>query len=233
MKPYVVLDTETAPEASFNKNDMANTSLVYDFGYTITDGENVLCERSFVIAETFFNNELMDSAYYANKKPMYMAGLGTDWQVVSFIVAWQTFKADCAAYGVRDVYAYNARFDRDVLNHTIRHYSNGFVRFFFPYKMRVKDIWTMAGDTVCATKKYVKWCITNGYVNPTGNPKTSAEAVYRYLANDNEFVEAHTALNDAQIEAFILRKVRNRKQKANTKPNGSGWRKAANIAASL
>ena len=233
MKPFVVLDTETAPEANFDKNNMDKTSLVYDLGYVISDGKNILRKRSFVIAETFFNNELMQSAYYADKLPQYRAGLGTNWQVVSFFEAWTTFKADCKEFGVKDMYAYNARFDRNTLNHTIEHYSNGFVRWFFPYKMNVKDIWTMAGDTICNTKKYVKWCMSHGYVSPSGNPRTTAEAVYRYLMKDNDFVEAHTALDDAQIEEKILRKIRKRHQKASTKPNGSGWRNASKIAANL
>ena len=30
---------------------------------------------------------------------------------------------------------------------------------------------------------------------------------YRYLIKDNEFVESHTALSDAEIETFILAKA--------------------------
>ena len=230
MKPYVVLDTETAPQENFDARNMAKTSLVYDFGYVITDGETVFCERSFIIAETFYNDNLMQSAYYAEKIPMYRAGMGEVWEVASFLTAWRIFKEDCTKYGVKDMFAYNARFDRDVLNHTIEFYSNGFVKFFFPYKMRIKDIWTMAGGTICATKKYVKWCMTNGYISPSGNPKTSAEIVYRYVTKDAGFIEAHTALNDAKIENEILKKIRKRHQKTNTKPNGTGWRSAAAIA---
>lgn len=230
MKPYAVIDTETAPQANFDKRNMDKTSLVYDFGYVISDGEEIICARSFIISETFFNSEMMNSAYYADKLPQYRAGMNIEWEVVDFITAWRTFKADCEQFGVRDVFAYNAKFDRNVLNHTIEHYSNGFVKFFFPYKTRIKDIWSMAGDTVCATKKYVKWCVDNGYLSEAGNPRTSAEVVYRYLMKNDSFIEAHTALNDAFIEEEILRKVRKRHQKANSKPNGQGWRKASNIA---
>jgi hypothetical protein len=37
--------------------------------------------------------------------------------------------------------------------------------------------------------------------------KTSAEIAYRYLAKEINFIEAHTALNDAEIESFILLKA--------------------------
>ena len=37
--------------------------------------------------------------------------------------------------------------------------------------------------------------------------KTSAESTYRYLMNKYDFDEAHTALEDAEIESFILSKI--------------------------
>ena len=233
MKPYVVIDTETAPEPWFDKNHMDKTSLVYDLGYIITDGETVLRERSFVIAETFYNDAMMNSAYFADKLPQYRAGLGKDWEVISFLTAWETFKNDCKEFGVKDVFAYNARFDRNVLNHTIETYSKGFVKFFFPYKLRIKDVWTMAGKTVCATKKFVKYCVENGYMTNKGNPSTNAEIVYRYMTKDSEFIEAHTALQDSLIENDILKRIRKRHQKTETKPNGTGWRTASNIKKNL
>lgn len=233
MKPYIVIDTETAPAENFNPHDMANTSLVYDLGYIVTDGVRVFARRSFVVAETFDNDQLMNSAYYADKLPQYHEGMGDQWEKMPFLAIWAQFKEDCKTYGVRDVWAYNARFDRDTLNNTIETYSNGFVRFFFPYNVTIKDIWSAAGDTVCNTNKYVVWCIRNGYVKPnTGNPLTTAETVYRYLTN-SDFVEAHTALTDCEIENYILQRIRKRKQKYNVKPNGNGWRKASKRAQAL
>ena len=55
MANFVVLDTETAPTVN-HKDGKAHpeTSLVYDFGYTIRDNDNsVIRERSFVVTDTF------------------------------------------------------------------------------------------------------------------------------------------------------------------------------------
>lgn len=230
MANYVVLDTETAPTVDHKDNQAhPETSLVYDFGYTIRDCNDCeLVSRSFLIAETFTNVRMMNSAYYADKLPQYHAGMGgTDsstWRVVSFVEAWETFKADCKLHNVRTAWAYNARFDLIALNNTIRTYSNGFVRFFFPYKMKVRDVWDYASN-ITSTKAYVAWCIENGYFTASGNPQTGAEIVYRYVAKDSDFVEQHTAYSDACIENAIL--VAARRRHAKTRHTmGQGWRDA-------
>ena len=38
-------------------------------------------------------------------------------------------------------------------------------------------------------------------------PKYGAETVYRYLTQNPDFVEAHTALEDSKIESVILLEV--------------------------
>lgn len=230
MANYVVIDTETAPTVDHKDNQAhPETSLVYDFGYTIRDCNDCeLVSRSFVIAETFTNLRLMNSAYYADKLPLYHAGIGsTDsstWRMVSFAEAWETFKADCKLYKVKTAWAYNARFDLIALNNTIRTYSNGFVKFFFPYKMKVRDVWDYASN-ITGSKTYVSWCIEHGYFTASGNPQTGAEIVYRFITDDNNFIEDHTAYSDACIEDAIL--VAAKRKHAKTRHSmGQGWRDA-------
>ena len=61
----MILDVETA-----NSTDDA---LVYDIGYTIVDRKGkVYEEKSYVIYDIFvLEKELMQSAYYAEKIPLY------------------------------------------------------------------------------------------------------------------------------------------------------------------
>lgn len=205
-----------------------DAALVYDLGWIVTDGETVYERRSIIIADTFFQAAIMESAYYAEKLPQYHAGIGSDWSVMSLRMARELFAEDCETYDVRDVWAYNCSYDYAALNHSTFIYSNGFVSHFFPETVAVRDIWTAAGSTICATPKFVRWCIDNGYVSKKGNPSTTAETVYRYIV-DNDFIEAHTALADCEIECEILMRVKRRKQKFNHNVGG-GWRDAANIA---
>lgn len=231
MANCVIIDTETAPTVD-HKDGKAHpeTSRVYDLGYTIRDCNGCeLVGRSFIIAETFMDTRMMNSAYYANKLPQYHEGMGgtddSEWRVVSFMEAWQTFKADCKLYNVKTAWAYNARFDLTALNATIAAYSNGFVRFFFPYGMKIKDVWDYASN-ITSTKKYVAWCVEHGYFTVSGNPQTGAEIVYRYLTNDTNFIERHTAYSDACIEYAILETAK-RKHKKTRHSMGQGWRDAS------
>lgn len=230
----IVLDTETAPTMKHN-DDKAHpeTSRVYDAGWIIANRDgNILVERSFIVSETFFNAGWMNSAYYADKLPQYREGMGKEWVPASFIEVWRAFKQDVKEYDVKDVWAFNARFDETALNATIRAFSNGFQGFFIPFKCNVRDIWDFAGSTICKTKKYVKWCFDNGKMTASGNPATNAETVFAYLSQQLDFKERHTALNDCHIELAILLACFKRKQKAR-QSKGQGWRDAYKIAKAM
>ena len=228
MANFVVLDTETCPTVNYKDNNAhPETSLVYDFGYTIRDNDNnVLRERSFVIAETFYQTSIMNSAYYADKLPLYHEGIKrNEWDVISFLEAWRTFKADCKEFKVNTAWAYNCNFDTIALNNTLRTYSNGYAQWFFPYTMKVRDVWDYASN-ITSTKGYLKFCVENGLFTATGNPSTSAENVYRYISRATSFVEDHTALSDARIESAILFAAKAKKKKTRHS-KGQGWRDAA------
>lgn len=229
MANYIVLDTETAPIV---KRDFVSPtdSAVYDFGFIVCNSKGEALEkRSYVIAETFNDSALMNSAYYANKLPQYRAGIGFDsdseWQMVDCLTAYREFRNVCKKYGVKTVWAYNVNFDVKALNATVSRLSNGFVNFFMPYGVRVRDIWDYA-TCITTSKGFLKFCDCNGYVSPKGNPKTSAEVVYRYLKGDTDFIERHTALSDCEIENAILSKCK-KMHKKTRHTCGQGWVEAA------
>lgn len=229
MANYVVLDTETAPIV---KRDYVSPSdsAVYDFGFMVCDKDgNVLESHSYVIAETFNNSSLMNSAYYVNKLPQYRAGVGfnsdSEWQMVDCLTAYREFRNACKKHNVKTVWAYNVNFDVQALNATVSRLSNGFVNFFMPYGVRVRDIWDYA-TCITTSKGFLKFCHRNGYVSPKGNPKTSAEIVYRYLKSDIDFTERHTALSDCEIENDILTKCK-KMHKKTRHTRGRGWVEAA------
>ena len=51
---------------------------------------------------------------------------------------------------------------------------------------------------------YIAFCEKYNYLTKQNKPRLTAEIVYRYLTNDNEFVESHTGLEDVEIETEIL-----------------------------
>ena len=227
----LIIDTETAPTRKVPMQLMAANSLVYDMGGVVRDTKTgeIVHSFSFVIADTFYNTSMMQSAYYADKLPQYHEGVAKGlWLSVPFKYVYEYVNNIIAEYGIKTVWAYNAQFDITTLNNTIHYYSNGWIKSFFAANIEIKDIWARCSN-ITGTKKYVSYCIDNGYLTDKGNPKTSAEIVYRYLTQNDDFIEAHTALNDAEIEAFILTKAQKNKKKAQ-KGIGQGYRAAAKIA---
>lgn len=235
---YIVLDTETCDKVG-RKTDQPEpyNSLVYDVGFCVVDGDTreIIEEHSYIVAETLFQSRLMRSAYYADKLPAYYAGGTLDesgaWKVAPFIEIWQAVRDACKRYGVRDIWAYNCAFDEMALNSTIRTYSQGFVPFFAPYGVRFRDIWDYA-SSITGTRAYVEWAYSHARTTDSGNPSTGAESVYAYLTRTPDYIEAHTALEDARIESAILAACKRRKKKTRHS-RGQGWRDAAKIAKTL
>ena len=194
-KKYImVLDVETTNNQIGVKN-APNDGLVYDIGFTIADKKgNVYVKRSFAIKEIFDWKELMDTAYYKNKLPMYFEKLKKGiMEKVSIWEARKRVKSAMEYFGITEVYAYNASFDYTTLNNTVRYISGSGCRWFFPYGTQVCDIWHIACQ-VLGTQKTFQW---ENVRNDNGNLITNAERMFAYLSQDFNFEEEHTGLADA------------------------------------
>lgn len=78
--------------------------------------------------------------------------------------------------------------------------------FIFREKMYpLFDVWNMACEVILNNDEYRNFCKENNYFSESGKYyKTSAEIAYRYAANSSDFIEAHTSLDDAEIESFLF-----------------------------
>jgi hypothetical protein len=218
-KYYLVLDVETA-----NSTDDA---LVYDLGYVVCDKKGTIYEAdSFIVSDIFYKEaELMQSAYYAKKIPMYIEGIKSRaFNVVTFYEARAKLLDAMRRYKVEAVCAYNANFDYTALNTTQRWLTKSKYRFFLPYGTKVYCIWHMACQLICTQKAYIKFCLENGFVSPSGNIKTNAETVYAYMTKDSAYEENHTGLEDVLIETKILAKCFAQHKKVEKNINRFCWR---------
>ena len=218
-KYYLVLDVETA-----NSTDDA---LVYDLGYVVCDKKGNIYEAdSFIVSDIFYKEaELMQSAYYAKKIPMYLEGIkNRAFNVVTFYEARERLLAAMRTYNVEAVCAYNANFDYTALNTTQRWLTKSKYRFFLPYGTKVYCIWHMACQLICTQKAYIKFCLDNGFVSSSGNIKTNAETVYAYMTKDSGYEENHTGLEDVLIETKILAKCFAQHKKVEKNINRFCWR---------
>lgn len=197
----MVLDVETA--------NTLDDAMVYDLGFAVVDTwkNEIVKEYSYVIKDVFYKMaDVMTTAYYAEKIPSYLEGIDKkERKVVSF--KWVRYMVGriMKCYEIREVYAYNAYFDKTALNKTLRYLTKSEDRWFFPYGTEIKCIWNMACQTICQTSEYKEFCEENGYfANHERNYKTSAEMVYRFLRRNTEFEEVHMGLEDVRIETEIM-----------------------------
>jgi len=250
-KFYLTLDTETAtlPFA----NEMAKTAsekqkiaiakpLVYDIGWTITDRVgNIYKKVNYLIQETFFVPNVFNTAYYCNKRPIYMKLLADGFvEPKTWNDAIEELITDLDYCDMAT--AYNACFDfKKAIPFTetyIKHlYSADYnewekqqrkkckaiikgkneaenPEYLTPvFKIRgfefpITDLWGIACDRLINIDKYRNYCLENELLTASAMFfKTSAETAFQYLMKQYDFIEDHTALSDAEIEAQILTKA--------------------------
>ena len=198
-KYLIVLDTETANEI--------DCPLVYDMGWAIIDEEgNVYKTRSFINRDIFFEErELMTSAYYFDKLPLYYKRIATK---EAKVAKWETIRKilreDMAEYRTNVVMAHNARFDYNSATTTQRWLTKSKERYFFPYGTEIWDTLKMARDVIGKMPTYREYCEENGYICKNHQLKMTAEVLYRFISGEESFEEEHTGLADVMIEKEIF-----------------------------
>ena len=202
----MVVDTETT-NCIVNGKFNASNALVYDCGWQIIDKHgNVYLQRSFVNADVFFARKCdMKSAYFAAKIPDYLQDIKNKDRIV---LDTENIRAvmfdDMKEWNVKAISAHNASFDVQVLNNTIKMATKGVIKYWFPYKTEVWDTKRMAEQVVKPMPTYIKWCNENNYLTSKGEPRITAEILYRFISHNDDFQESHTGLEDVVIESEIL-----------------------------
>ncbi len=190
---YMVFDTETT---SIDK------PFCYDVGYAIYSDEHIeLVRRHFVIEQTWHNLPLFESAYYKEKRHLYVALMRSKKATMDkWGYVMRAMTRDIRQYGVTDAYAYNSDFDDKVFT-----FNCDWFKCNNPLEnIPVHDIWGYASEFITCTQEYKNFCEEHKYFTDSENYKASAEIVYRYLTHDNDFNEAHMGAMDVDIEAQIL-----------------------------
>lgn len=251
-KYYLTLDTETAT-LPFANQICANAKqkqkvaiakpLVYDIGWVVTDRTgDIIKKENFLVQETFFVPNVFNTAYYCDKRPIYMKLLeegelcAKTWNEIVDILLEDL-------RGVDIVTAYNASFDfkkaipftetyikklysaeynewEHKQRYSCENIAKGVVKdgtnpsFLEPvFKLRgeefpIADLWNLACTKLINIDKYRNFCLKNSLLTASAQYfKSSAETSFQYLMNKYDFIEDHTALSDALIEAEILTKA--------------------------
>lgn len=190
----VVFDTETT---SLEK------PFVYNIGWLIynTEEQKVLIKHDFIVEQIWHNAELFTTAYYSNKKEQYvkrMRGKTCRMEKLGYIT--QLMCREFKQYNVQGAYAYNSPFDDRVFN-----FNCDWFKVINPFdNIPIYDIRGYVHKTIGYDPKYQEFCTENNYFTESGNFSTTAENVYKFITQNKEFVESHTALADSEIECEIL-----------------------------
>ena len=251
-KRYLMLDCETAtlPFADEIAGDNPERKkriaiakpLIYDIGWTITNRKgDILESKQFLIAETFAVPSVFNTAYYAEKRPIYLEMLKkNETSIKPWNEVMDVLIADMAI--VDGVGAFNSMFDfkkaipftelyiRELYSPTYYQWEQiqrrsaariadgernqpnpDFEAEIFRFRGKeypLFDMWGLATTYLLNNSTYKNKCLEHSMLTNSGTFfKTSAESTFRYLCDKYDFMESHTALDDAIIESFILSKV--------------------------
>ena len=189
----VVFDTETV---SLEK------PFCYNIGYTIVNVDNgkTLVKRDYVVEQVWHNPMLFITAYYADKRDIYVAAMRSRKTVMAkYGYICQAMIRDFIKFEVAGAYAFNSPFDDKVFT-----YNSDWFKCNNPFdNIPIFDIRGYVHQFMI-DDNFKKFCEDNGYFTDSGNYSTTAEVMYRYLTGNTDFIEEHTALSDSEIEAEIL-----------------------------
>lgn len=188
----VIFDTETT---SLEK------PFCYNIGYVISDENgNILLKKDFVVEQIWHNLPLFSTAYYAEKRPIYVKAMrARKTTMKKFGYICKEMKHDFSKFDVSCAYAYNSSFDEKVFNFNCDWYKcvNPFDTI---------PIYDIRGNAhaFLVDNSYKKFCEENGFFTDCGNYSSTAETVYRFITGNLDWNEEHTALSDSIIEKDIL-----------------------------
>lgn len=190
----IVFDTETT---SLEK------PFCYNVGYCIYDTETdtTIVQKDFVIEQIWHNLPLFSSAYYADKRPIYVNRMrAKNVMLKKFGHVMQEMARDIKNYDVVGAYAYNSPFDDKVFN-----FNCDWFKCINPLEnLPIFDIRGYVHKFIAFNSDYQQFCENNELFTDSGNYSTTAESLFRYITNNTDFEEEHTALSDSTIELQIL-----------------------------
>lgn len=230
-KTFITLDTEST--------GLGRRALAFDVGYTIATRKDLILSRQFLIREILTDPRVMLGAMNngdwrdmmgAKLFNAYIPALdASEFRLASWQEFTRTLRDDMATHSVDVFAAYNLPFDMRALAQTQAHILGaGKV---LDYRPDLLCLWNFSASTVCQRPTYHKAAQQFGWISDAGNVRTNAEKVYAYLTGNFDFIEKHTALDDALIETEILQRLLAAKKPIpyNELDHGA-WRKAQQIS---
>lgn len=203
------IDTETIGSL-FVKESV----LPFEIGMKVLDLESmkIVKEKSYLVRKFFNNKYIMLSTFSATKYPNYFEKLEKDKRYKTYSVneIAQDIEKIKNKYNIKIMVAHNGNFDKTAMARLFDDFGtdNPFENIDLLDTMELSKIITFSKD-------YANYCINNKnrlnnikescFITNSGRVRTTAQAIYCYITNNNQFEEAHTGLEDIDIEIEIFK----------------------------
>jgi len=230
-KYLLFVDTETIGSLYVNES-----VLPFEIGIKVFDLENVkvVKEKSYLVRKFFNNKYIMLSTFSATKYPKYMEILESDKRYKNCSVndIMQDLNKIINRYNIKIMVAHNGTFDKQA----IARLSEEFGIDNYMQKLDLLDTMEIS-KIITFSNEYAKFCLDNqerlnnlnesAFITNSGRVRTTAQAIYCFISGNPQFEEAHTALEDIDIEIEIfkesLKRLGNTIVNLNTSPKWSDY----------
>ena len=204
------IDTET-----IGTINMKESVLPFEIGMKIYDTEKqkVVKEKSYIVRKFFNNKYVMQSSFSATKYPEYIEKVANDKRYK--LLSVNEISTDLAKikekYNIKVMVAHNGNFDKTAIARLFEDFGvkNPIAKIDLLDTMEMSKVITYSRD-------YANYCIANKdklndikesrFITNSGRVRTTAQAIYCYISNNADFIEAHTGLEDIDIEIEIFKK---------------------------
>lgn len=218
----IVFDTETAG---------VKTQSLLNVGYVIVDLNlstftyQTKVKRDYVMRNVYNNTQWMRNDMFVGDDKLLAIKNNIEHKGAVLRSQKQVFAQmarDLQKHNVTFGYGYNCQFDTDKFIKTSTEYGlNNPLEH-----ITVLDLWGYAYHQICLSSEYLQFCNDNNLRTNSGQYiPTSVEGVTKFLNNDVNFVEDHTALSDVMWELRILCECARRGQNIFEYVSRGGWLK--------
>ena len=203
------IDTET-----IGTLNVKESVLPFEIGMKVYDTEtkSIVKEKSYLVRKFFNNKYIMLSTFSATKYPDYFEKLANDkrYKTCSVNDIMQDITKTISRYSIKIMVAHNGNFDKTAIGRLCEDFGidNPFENLDLLDTMEISKIITFS-------ESYARFCIENKdilnsvkdscFITNSGRVRTTAQAIYAYLTMDCSFQEAHTGLEDIDIEIEIFK----------------------------
>ena len=209
-KYLLFVDTETIGSL-FVKESV----LPFEIGVKVFDNEEqkIVKEKSYLIRKFFNNKYIMLSTFSATKYPNYFEKLENDKRYKNCSV--NDFSQDLTKivnrYNIKIMVAHNGLFDKLAIARLCEEFGtdNPIEKLDLLDTMEISKVITYSKDytNYCLKYEEIKNSINeSAFITNSGRVRTTAQAIYCYISNNENFEEKHTGLEDIDIEIEIYLK---------------------------